>query len=46
VTKFGNVELMPGDVLMLDTGPDFVERNRNDPNFLVITEIAASTPPR
>jgi len=46
VTKFGDVILQPGDVLLLDTGPDFIKRFKDDANFLMITEIAGSNPPR
>ncbi|KAH9258552.1 hypothetical protein BASA81_003054 [Batrachochytrium salamandrivorans] len=46
LARIGDIELEPGDVLILDAGPDFAKRFENDDNFLVISEIEHSTPPR
>jgi len=46
LSKIGEIELKAGDVLILDTGPNFVARYRDDPNFLLVTEIDDSAPPR
>eukprot|EP00924_Labyrinthula_sp_SR-Ha-C_P010325 snap_masked-scaffold_23-processed-gene-3.17-mRNA-1 protein AED:0.05 eAED:0.05 QI:0/0/0/0.66/1/1/3/0/1013 len=42
----GDIELKAGDVLVLDTGPNFVQRFRNDPNFLLVAEIENSEVPQ
>ena len=46
MTTIGDVYLQPGDVLILDAGPTFVANNRDDPNFLLVTELDASAPPQ
>uniref|UniRef100_A0A7S2SLT6 RCK C-terminal domain-containing protein n=1 Tax=Mucochytrium quahogii TaxID=96639 RepID=A0A7S2SLT6_9STRA len=46
LSKIGDIELRAGDVLILDTGPNFVMRYKDDPNFLLATEIDDSAPPR
>ncbi|KAH9258672.1 hypothetical protein BASA81_003174 [Batrachochytrium salamandrivorans] len=46
LARIGDIELEPGDVLILDAGPDFAKRFENDDNFLVISEVEQSTPPR
>ena len=46
LSKIGDIELEPGDVLIIDAGPDFTKRFKSDPNFLVISEVEASAPPR
>jgi len=46
LSKVGDIELKAGDVLILDTGPYFIPRFRDDPNFLLVAEIENSTPPR
>ena len=46
LSKIGDIELRAGDVLILDTGPYFVQRFRDDVNFLLVAEIENSTPPR
>ncbi|GBG28342.1 Sodium/sulfate cotransporter 1 [Hondaea fermentalgiana] len=45
LSKIGDIELRAGDVLILDTGPNFVQRYRDNPNFLLVTEIDDSSPP-
>lgn len=44
--KIGDIVLGGGDVLLLDTGPQFVEQHRNDRNFALVSEVENSTPPR
>ena len=44
--RIGDVVLEPGDVLIIDAGPQFIKRYGEDPNFLVISEIVRSEPPR
>lgn len=46
LSKIGDIELRAGDVLILDTGPTFVQRYRDNSNFLLVTEINDSAPPR
>ncbi|GBG28341.1 U3 small nucleolar RNA-associated protein 6 [Hondaea fermentalgiana] len=45
LSKIGDIDLRAGDVLILDTGPNFVQRYRDNPNFLLVTEIDDSSPP-
>jgi di/tricarboxylate transporter len=45
-SRIGDIVLEPGDVLILDAGPTFVKRFQDDPNFLIVSEIARSEPPR
>jgi di/tricarboxylate transporter len=35
-----------GDVLLLDTGAQFLQNHRNDRNFALVAEVANSRPPR
>ena len=35
-----------GDVLLLDTGTQFLANHRNDRNFALVAEVANSRPPR
>lgn len=44
--RIGDIELTPGDVLLLDTGKSFVENYRNDSAFALVSELENSTPPR
>jgi di/tricarboxylate transporter len=46
ISRIGDIELEPGDVLIIEAGPEFVKRFRSDPNFLLISEIESSSPPR
>ena len=41
-----NVQLQLGDVLMLDTGPDFIPRYGKYSNILIVSEINKSSPPQ
>jgi len=43
----GKVILQAGDVLLLEAGPTFIERNtENDRSFALLSEVAGSAPPR
>jgi len=43
----GQVKLQAGDVLLLEAGPTFLERNAdNDRSFALLSEVEDSTPPR
>lgn len=44
--KLGDIVLRPGDTLLLEAAPDFVERNRNVRDFYLVSPIPDSTPPR
>jgi di/tricarboxylate transporter len=44
--KVGDIVLRPGDVLLLETHPSFLEANRNDRDFALFHEVANSAPPR
>lgn len=44
--KVGDIVLRPGDTLLLEAAPDFVERNRNVRDFYLVSPIPDSTPPR
>lgn len=44
--RIGDIELLPGDVLLLDTGRTFIEHHRNDPAFALVSELDNSSPPR
>jgi K+/H+ antiporter YhaU regulatory subunit KhtT len=46
ISTIGDVVLQPGDVLILDAGPNFVVQYRDDPNFLLVAELDGSAPPR
>ena len=44
--KLGDVKLRPGDTLLIEAGPGFVETHRDSKDFYLVSEIADSTPPR
>lgn len=44
--KIGDVELLPGDTLLLETRPSFVEQQRNSRDFLLVSRIGDHHPPR
>ena len=37
--KIGDIELLPGDTLLLETRPGFVEQQRNSRDFLLVSRI-------
>jgi len=44
--KIGDIELLPGDTLLLEAGPAFVERQRSSRHFYLVSEVSGATPPR
>lgn len=44
--KIGDITLTPGDVLLLDTGPAFLQQHRRDRNFALVAEVEDSSPPK
>lgn len=44
--KVGNIVLQPGDTLLLEARPTFFEQQRNNRDFLVVSRIEDSSPPR
>ena len=45
-TKVGNIRLQAGDVLLIESHPDFAQNRQRDSNFALIAEVEDSTPPR
>ena len=45
-SKVGDIVLQPGDVLLIEGAPSFVKRYRTDPNFVLVSEVADSAPPK
>ncbi len=44
--KIGDIVPRPGDTLLMETHPSFLERYRNTRDFLLISRLDNSTPPR
>jgi len=44
--KIGDVSLLPGDTVLVEATPEFIERQRTSRDFYLVSEIAGSTPPR
>lgn len=44
--KIGDVVLRPGDTLLLEARPAFVEQHRNSRDFLLVSALDDSSPPR
>ncbi len=44
--KIGDIQLEPGDTLLLEAPPGFIELQRNSRDFFLISQIEDSTPPR
>lgn len=44
--KLGDIELHPGDTLLLEADPGFVDRHRNSRDFLLVSALEDSTPRR
>ncbi len=44
--KVGNIVLQPGDTLLLEARPTFFEQQRNNRDFLVVSRIEDSSPPK
>ncbi|MDQ4146119.1 MAG: SLC13 family permease [Pseudomonadota bacterium] len=46
VKKIGDIDLMAGDTLLLEADPTFVERHRNNRDFLLVRPIEEASLPR
>jgi len=44
--KIGDIVLEPGDTLLLEASPNFLERQRSNRDFYLVSEVQGSTPPR
>lgn len=44
--KIGDIVPRPGDILLMETHPNFLERYRNTRDFLLVSRLDNSTPPR
>lgn len=44
--KIGDIELTPGDTLLLECKPAFIHQQKNSRHFFLVSEIAGSTTPR
>lgn len=44
--KIGDIVLRPGDTLLLETRPSFVEQQRNSRDFLLVSQVEDATLPR
>ncbi|MEE9342749.1 MAG: SLC13 family permease [Gammaproteobacteria bacterium] len=45
-TKIGDIALHPGDNLLLEARPSFVEQQRHSRDFLLVSQLSESTAPR
>jgi di/tricarboxylate transporter len=43
--KIGDIELRPGDTLLLEAHPSFVDQQRNSKDFYLVSRVEDSTPP-
>lgn len=44
--KIGDIELQPGDTLLLEARPSFVQQHRHSRDFFLVSQIEDSQPPR
>ncbi len=44
--KIGDIEMLPGDTLLLEAHPNFVDTQRNSRDFFLVSAVENSTPPR
>jgi di/tricarboxylate transporter len=44
--KIGDITLRPGDTLLLEANPSFVDRQRNSRDFYLVSEVEGSNPPK
>ena len=44
--KIGEIVLQPGDTLLMQSSPDFMQHNRNSPDFYLASELPGSEKPR
>ncbi len=45
IKKIGDIELQPGDTLLIEAHPSFVEQQRRSRDFFLVSGIADSNPP-
>ncbi|MEO0323829.1 MAG: SLC13 family permease, partial [Myxococcota bacterium] len=45
-TKVGDIALEPGDVLLIEAHPSFVNKHARDPAFALVSPVEGSAPPR
>jgi di/tricarboxylate transporter len=44
--KIGEIELQPGDTLLIEAHPSFAEQQRNSRDFFLVSQVEGSTPRR
>jgi di/tricarboxylate transporter len=44
--KIGDIELQPGDTLLLEASPRFLDRQRSSRHFYLVSQVADFAPPR
>jgi di/tricarboxylate transporter len=44
--KIGDIVLQPGDTLLVEASPAFLDRQRTNRHFYLVSEVRGSTPPR
>ena len=44
--KIGDITLEPGDTLLLEAGPTFLQRQRTSRHFYLVSEVRGAAPPR
>jgi di/tricarboxylate transporter len=44
--KIGDIALEPGDTLLLEAGPTFLDRQRSSRHFYLVSEVSAAAAPR
>ncbi|MFM1997923.1 MAG: hypothetical protein RLZZ111_2310 [Planctomycetota bacterium] len=44
--KIGDIVLQPGDTLLVEASPAFLDRQRTNRHFYLVSEVSGSTPPR
>lgn len=44
--KIGDIVLQPGDTLLLEASPRFINRQRTNRDFYLVSEVAGAKPPR
>ncbi|RLS82544.1 MAG: SLC13 family permease [Planctomycetota bacterium] len=44
--KIGDIVLQPGDTLLVEAGQAFIDRQRSNRHFYLVSEVTGSTPPR
>ncbi len=44
--KVGDIKLRPGDTLLIEARPTFLEQQRHSRDFLLVSEIQGASPPR